>query len=212
MDNKQQKRNSGRLSAHLCALDTGSDTRIGAIVDSLGSQAFGATMFVFAAPNLLPNPPGTSPILGLPLIFLTVQLLLGRDTLWLPETIRRRTVSRQFATSFIDRVAPILARSEKFLKPRYNLLAGTEFANRLIGLVAFPLALILMLPLPLLHMLPGAAMTCFAVALAERDGIAALVGHALAVASLAMMVALTLAAKAGLGAILPPSPGLRASA
>lgn len=194
--------NSGRLSAHLQALNRGADTTVGAIVDSLGAQAFGATMFVFAAPNLIPNPPGTSPILGLPLIFLTAQLVLGRDTLWLPDRIRCRTVSGKLIASFTGRVAPALAKLEGILRPRYSFLAGSELADRLIGIVAFPLALILLLPLPFLHMLPGAAMTCFAVALAERDGLAAAVGHALTVASVLVIAVLALAAKTGFGVLL----------
>lgn len=195
--------NSGRLSAYLRALDTGRDTTVGAIVDSLGSQAFGATMFVFAAPNLIPNPPGTSPILGLPLIFLTGQLVLGRETLWMPERIRRRTVSGKFIASFTRRVSPILVRVEGFLIPRYSLLAGSEVASRLIGVVAFPIALILLLPLPFLHMLPGAAMTFFALALAERDGLAAALGHVLAVLSWGLIIALGLAAKMGMDGLIP---------
>ena len=101
------------------------------------------------------------------------QLVLGRETLWLPERIRRRTVSGKVISSFTCRIVPALVRLESILKPRYSLLAGSELANRLTGIVAFPLALILLLPLPFLHMLPGAAMTCLAVALAERDGLAA---------------------------------------
>jgi len=194
---------SGRLSAQLRALDTGQDNTVGAIIDSLGSQAFGATMFVFAAPNLIPNPPGTSPILGLPLIFLTAQLVLGRETLWLPERIRRRTVSGKVISSFTCRTVPALVRLESILKPRYSLLAGSELANRLTGIVAFPLALILLLPLPFLHMLPGAAMTCLAVALAERDGLAAAAGHVLAALSWGLIVALGLAAKIGMDGLFP---------
>lgn len=198
-DGTQHQGNASRLSAHLPALDTGTDTTVGAIVDSLGSQAFGATMFVFAAPNLIPNPPGTSPILGLPLIFLTVQLVLGRKTLCLPEVIRGRTVSHKFIASFTGRTTPVLAWVEKLLRPRYSFLAGTEFATRLIGIVTFPLALILLLPLPFLHMLPGAAMACFALALAERDGLAAVAGYILAATSVAVTLALALAAQTGIG-------------
>ena len=199
----QRPDTSQRLSNHLRALDAGADTTVGAIVDSLGSQAFGATMFVFAAPNLIPNPPGTSPILGLPLIFLTVQLVLGRETVWLPEAIRRRKVSREFTATFIRRAEPALIRIEKFLRPRYPVLAGSYFATRMIGLAALPVALILLLPLPFLHMLPGGAMTCFALALAERDGLAAAVGYVLALASLAVIGAMAFAAKIGLDALFP---------
>lgn len=201
-DSARNSASAARLSSHLRALDMGSDTTIGDIVDSLRSQAFGTTMFVFAAPNLIPNPPGTSPILGLPLIFLTAQLVLGRDILWLPDRIRRRTVSGKFIASFTGRVAPVLVRLEGVLKPRYSILAGSDFAKRLIGIVAFPLALILLLPLPFLHMLPGAAMTCFAVALAERDGVAAAVGHVLTVVSVVVIAVLALAAKTGFGVLL----------
>lgn len=206
-DGAQRSENHGRLSAHLQALETGTDTTVGAIVDSLGSQAFGATMFVFAAPNLIPNPPGTSPILGLPLIFLTVQIVLGRETLWLPENIRRRTVSHKFTASFTGRAVLVLSRFEKFLKPRYKSLAGTEFATRMIGVAGFPIALVLLLPLPFLHILPGAAMTCFALALAERDGLAAAAGHVLAAITLAVMAALALAAHTGIGIIFHSSAG-----
>lgn len=155
-------------------------------------------MFVFAASNLIPNPPGTSPILGLPLIFLTARLVQGRKTLWLPERVRHRTVSGKFISTFTGRVTPVLVRLEGVLKPRYSLLAGSNFANRMIGIIALPLALILLLPLPFLHMLPGAAMTCYAVALAERDGLAAALGHVLAALSWGLIIALGLAAKMGM--------------
>ena len=194
---------SERLSDHLRALDTNADTTVGAIVDSLGNQGFGATMFVFAAPNLIPNPPGTSSILGPPLIFLTAQLMLGRETIWLPDTLRQRKVSREHTAAFIRRAEPFLMRLERLLRPRYTFLAGTSVATRMIGIFALPLALILMLPLPFLHMLPGAAMTCFSLALAEGDGLAAAAGYVLAIASLALFGAITFAAKIGLDALFP---------
>lgn len=73
-----------RLSELMEDLDTGRDTTIGELVDTFGTHTFGATMLLFAAPNLVPNPPGTSPILGIPLLILAGQLVLGRKTVWLP--------------------------------------------------------------------------------------------------------------------------------
>ena len=43
----------------------------------LGDRAIGALMFIFAAPNILPVPPGVSAILGAPLLFLAAQWMLG---------------------------------------------------------------------------------------------------------------------------------------
>lgn len=185
------------LSVRLAGLHTGTDSTIGAVVDSLGGQAFGATMFVFAAPNLVPNPPGTSPILGLPLLFLSCQLLLGRQTIWLPAWLRRRRVSRQFLSALAMRVAPLIGRLEKVLRPRLGVAVSDGLALRLAGAVALPLAGILLLPLPFLHMLPGAAMTALAAGLAERDGFAVVAGYVLALVTLVAFIVLGTVLHAG---------------
>ena len=187
-----------RLSARLAAVDTGRDTTIGALVDSLGSQAFGITMFVFAVPNLVPNPPGTSPVLGAPLVFLSLQLALGRRALWLPRWIRERPLSHQFVSSFVQRIEPFVERLERLLEPRCAALAETSVATRMIGLVSLPLSLILLLPLPFLHMIPGAAMTCLGAGLAERDGLLVAAGLALALASLLGLAAIVMLGHAAL--------------
>ena len=49
-----------RLSDIVKSMDTGSGTTIGELVDSLGERAFGALMFIFAVPNILPTPPRRS--------------------------------------------------------------------------------------------------------------------------------------------------------
>ena len=54
---------------------------LGNVLDAFGDRAFGALMLVFAAPNMLPLPPGMSAVLGAPLLFVTAQLMLGRPTL-----------------------------------------------------------------------------------------------------------------------------------
>lgn len=50
---------------------------VGDLLRAMGDRAIGALMFIFAFPNVLPTPPGTSTILGAPLIFLAAQLMLG---------------------------------------------------------------------------------------------------------------------------------------
>lgn len=195
------------LSEQLARLDTGSASTIGAVVDSLGAQAFGATMLVFALPNLVPNPPGTSPFLGAPLVFLSLQLLLGRSRLWLPAWVRSRPLSEPFMASLARRIAPAVARFERLLRPRAGLLAEGPAATRMIGLAALPLALLLLLPLPFLHMLPGAAMSCLAAGLAARDGRAVLLGFAMTVATLLAMGLLVMLGQAGVSALWTPDAG-----
>ncbi|MFN4143618.1 exopolysaccharide biosynthesis protein [Aestuariivirga sp.] len=176
-----------RLSDIVRSIDTSEDTTIGALVDSLGERAFGALMFIFAVPNIIPTPPGTSAILGLPLVILTWQLMMGRQSLWLPETIRKRRISREVLGSFVSKMLPFMGKIERVLKPRFGLIVASDLAERLIGLITFALALVLFLPIPFNNMLPAAAISCVALGLAERDGMAVFLGYLLGVASVAVL-------------------------
>lgn len=182
-----------RLSEIIQSLNTGADLTIGQIVDEFGERAFGALMFIFAVPNILPTPPGTSSVLGLPLVILTFQLMIGRQALWLPEAIRRRPVGRSMIEGFVRRAVPILSRFELVLRPRLSLIVLSNLAERIIGIVCFGLAIILFLPIPLVNILPAAAIACLALGLAERDGLAALGGYALAAATTLLLAAVSTA-------------------
>jgi hypothetical protein len=84
-----------------------------------------------------------------------------------------------------------MARLERVLKPRIGFLVSSDASERVIGLVTFPLAVALFLPIPFGNILPAAAIACVALGLAERDGLAVAVGYALAVASVALLAAIS---------------------
>ncbi len=164
---------------------------MGELVDSFGERAFGALMFVFAVPNIIPTPPGTSAILGLPLVILTFQVMMGRQSLWLPQVVRQRRISRTLIETFVAKVTPVMARLERVLKPRLSFIAANDLAERLIGLVSFPLSIILFLPIPFGNILPATAIALLALGLAERDGIATLAGYVMSIASVAVLAAIS---------------------
>ena len=79
---------------------------IGDVLNAFGDRAFGALMLLFAAPNVLPLPPGMSAVLGAPLLFITAQLMLGRATLWMPRFICERSISRDFFALLTAKLSP----------------------------------------------------------------------------------------------------------
>ncbi len=174
-----EKTHPRRLTDIVSSLDGRPSFTIGELVDELGERAFGALMFIFAVPNIIPTPPGTSAVLGLPLVILTFQLMIGRQTLWLPQTIRKRTIDGALVATFVRRSMPVLVRFEKVLRPRFSLVVASDVAERVIGLVAFLLAVVLFLPIPLANIVPAAAIAVMALGLAERDGLAVLLGYVL---------------------------------
>ncbi|MEZ0172283.1 exopolysaccharide biosynthesis protein [Microvirga sp. TS319] len=174
---------------------------IGDVLNAFGDRAFGALMLLFAAPNVLPLPPGMSAVLGAPLLFVTAQLMLGRPTLWMPRFICERSISRDVFVLLTGKLGPFLNRSERLLRPRVGIMLG-PILERIVGGICLLLAIILFLPIPFGNMPPAFAITAFALGILERDGLATLVGWLAAVGSLLILAAISSAIVAGVKAFL----------
>jgi len=73
------------------------------------------------------------------------------------------------------RVLPSIRRVERLVGPRLIWLT-TRRGEQIIGLFAFVLAVVLFLPVPFGNTLPALAIAILALAVLERDGIAAIAG------------------------------------
>lgn len=175
------------LSAVLQRLAEGEGERvsIGELLAGLGDRALGALLFVFAFPNALPALPGTSAILGMPLVFLAAQLAFGRKP-WLPRFIAARSMPRPVFRSLVQRMQPWLQRAERLLRPRASVLAlpPMEYA---VGLVCLVLAVVILLPIPMGNMLPAFSVCLLALGILERDGAWIVAGLLAALASAALV-------------------------
>lgn len=161
------------------------------LLQALGDRALAALMFVFAAPNVLPVPPGTSAILGAPLVFLAAQLTFGRQP-WLPAFIANRSMAREDFAALVRRIAPWIERAERLMRPRMTWLVEppTEY---FIGLICLLLSIVLTLPVPLGNVLPALAISVLALGIVERDGLWVLGGMAVAVVASAVVFGVVVA-------------------
>jgi hypothetical protein len=146
------------------------------LLETLRLRAFGPLLLVFSFPNIIPAPPGTSAILGLPLIFLAFQMVIGSKP-WFPPFIARRSVSRVDFARIMSAALPRLSRAERMLKPRLALLSS-PIAEKVLGVFCLSLALVLVLPIPLGNMAPSFAIAIIGLGLVERDGLWILFGIA----------------------------------
>ncbi len=154
--------------------------------DELGDRGFAALLVIFAAVNLLPLPPGTSAILGIPLIIVSAQMVLGRQSAWLPEFILQKSITHDRFAAMSGRVTPKLKRLERIVQPRYWPFSRRH-ADKWIGTAAFVLAIAVTIPIPFGNWLPAFAIAILGIALSERDGILLSAGIALGVFSLAVI-------------------------
>jgi hypothetical protein len=179
---RPQRKRLSELLDEISADETRTRISVSDLIVAMEGRATGALLLLFALPNVLPTPPGTSGILGLPLVYLSGQMMLGRLP-WLPPFIANRSMSRDDFAQMISRATPLLARAEKLLKPRLSLFVK-DSAQNIIGAVCLLLAVVLMLPIPLGNMLPAIAISLISLGVLERDGAWVLGGFAMAAAAL----------------------------
>jgi hypothetical protein len=160
---------------------------VGEMMELFGGRALGGLLLIFGLACTLPLPPGGTTLFGLPLCLLAPQLLMGARAPWLPARVRQGSIATADLQRGLPRVMPWLKRVESISRPRLDFLLS-PIGQRLIGLVCTLLAFVLILPIPLGNMLPATAVTVLALALVQRDGVLALLGYALAVASVAILV------------------------
>ncbi|MZQ89127.1 exopolysaccharide biosynthesis protein [Frigidibacter albus] len=185
------KRRLSLILAELAEDGTRERISVADLVQILQARAFGALLLVFALPNVLPAPPGTSGILGLPLLYLAAQMMLGIRP-WLPPFISKRSMLREDFAALITRVTPILERAERLLVPRLPALSSPT-AERIVGGLCLVLAIVLVLPIPLGNMLPAFAICLIALGILERDGVWILAGSATGLAALLIVYAVVYA-------------------
>lgn len=177
---------TSELLAAVLAAHTEDKVAIGDLVNALRNRAFGILFLIFGIPNCIPMPPGIPVICGIILGLIGAQMMIGRQELWLPEKVARRTFSRSMLESIVTHSKPWIERFERFSRPRYEQFAGPT-ARRVVGATVVLLGFILLLPIPFLGNLPpGFAVCVFGLGLVERDGLVILAGFGATLLGLAV--------------------------
>lgn len=172
------------ILTEIAADDRLSEITVADLLRLMEGRARAALIFLFAFPNVLPAPPGLSAVLGMPLLYLTSQMMLARIP-WLPKLIAARGVSRPAFAATVQRVLPFLQRAERMLRPRWTWMVS-HGAEKPLGALALVLAIVVTLPIPLGNMLPAFAICLIALGVLERDGLWACLGVMVGIAALVL--------------------------
>ena len=156
---------------------------VGELVDKAADSGFGFLIGVLA---LIAIPFfGLSTPFGLAIALVGAQMMIGRDTPWLPRRARKRPLSM----TMLDRVLALFSRRTRWLARSTRRRWEGLISTRLVGFGIFVLALGLALPLPI----PGSNLIflvpilIYAVGVLERDGLWIALGHACVVIDVALL-------------------------
>lgn len=140
------------------------------ILADMQESAFGMFLFVAILPAFIPIPGVGRAISGPLVILIGLQMMIGLRKPWLPAFIGNRGPRRATMTRFIGKVAPLLRRLDRMLKPRWSALLEPLPAHVFSGILLLLLGILLSLPIPFTNYLFGGILLLFALALLERDG------------------------------------------
>ncbi|MBC7950886.1 MAG: exopolysaccharide biosynthesis protein [Rhodospirillaceae bacterium] len=150
---------ASRLLIDFLAQWQGERVRLKDVVDILEDRAYGLLLLIFAFPNVIPNPvPGLSGILGMPLMLVAAQLVIGRPHPWFPKFLAERSMKTADFRTVVEKVVPWLRKLERLTRPRLRGLCKPP-AERLLAAFCLILAIVLALPIPLGNILPALAVS-----------------------------------------------------
>jgi hypothetical protein len=159
---------------------------IAELIHGFGARGYGLLMFIFALPNMIPNPfPGISSLLGLPLLLLAWQMARGLPEPYLPRRIAQRTLPTAQLRSIAERAGPWIARVERWISPRPGWITGRG-GERLIGWASLVLAIPVLLPGPGTNGPPSWAIGLMAIGFLQRDRVMIYAGLAWGVVAMGL--------------------------
>lgn len=159
----------------------------------LGLDAFGPALLTLGLLALSPigDIPGMPTIFAIFIFGVGVQMAVGRNTLWLPRVLARRSVKGRHLCRAASLFRPVVRLLAAVIWARLTFLTDGLFARAIAGTCA-----ILALTLPPLEFVPFGAtipssiITGFSIALVARDGLLALMSFALMIAGAYLMLTL----------------------
>lgn len=147
---------------------------LGELVNAFGERGFGALMlFLGLVSAVIGAIPGSTTVLGLPILIISFQLVIRQDQLWLPKWALASSIDRGGYREVIAGVLPRLRRVERWSRPRLSVMTS-EISEVLIGLACMILCSILVLPIPGGNLIPSLIIVAFGFGLVQRDGLAVL--------------------------------------
>lgn len=147
---------------------------IGEIVDEIDGDAFPALMLLPALVMVSPlsGIPGLSMTMGAIIALAAVQMIAGRKSFWLPQWLRRITVTRAQLDKTVGHLSFIGRFLDSISSKRLSLLTTRPFSH-----IAATICLMIAMTTPILEFVPfsastaGAAIAILSLALVTGDGL-----------------------------------------
>lgn len=165
------------------------------IVDAFDNRSYGPFLLVPALLEISPigGVPGVPTVIAAVIVLFAIQILAGRETMWLPGFIARRSISSKKLRKAVDKLRPVARFMDRWFHGRLAwltkgpFLKGAALACIFLACTVPPLELV-----PFASTAPMAAIAAFGLAMLVRDGALMIVAYALSVLTIGIGINLWL--------------------
>jgi hypothetical protein len=144
---------------------------LGDILTETSERGFSLVITLLVLPFLFPMPPGLTSPLGGACLILSLQMVLGRRSPWLPKKIANYQFPSSFAQVILQNLRRVTKIIEKIARPRLEKVANHPLIWRFNGLCISWLTILLISPVPFTNPIPTVGILLLAIATIESDGL-----------------------------------------
>ena len=183
-------------------LDGDGSKTLGGLTELFGPRSFAIAFLLLLGVPALPVPTGgITHVFEVIAALLAVQLVIGRDEVWLPRRWRERELAGKGQHRFLAALLRLITRLERFSKPRFAWLFGSRLSNAVFGVVVIvgSVAAFFAPPFTGLDTLPALGVVLFSLAVLFEDAVIAIVGLVVLATGVALEIFLGKAAIDAIG-------------
>lgn len=173
------------------ASTNGARVSVGDIMDTIGKRSFGPLLLLGGLLGMTPVSavPTAPSIIALITILVSVQLLFGRESVWIPRFLEKLSVRADRVKKTVKVSRKPARIVDRLVKPRLEVLTR-PWADRVVALVCIMVAMIVppLELLPFVAFVPATAIALFGLGLLARDGLLVLVAFVVSTSALGLLV------------------------
>jgi hypothetical protein len=186
-------------------LDGDGDKTVAGLIDLFGRNSFAVLFVILLGVPALPLPTGgATHVFEVIAVLLALQLIAGRDRIWLPKRWRAMELAGPRQQRFLSGLMKMIRRLERVSRPRLRFLFDHRLTNIVFGLLVIggSTAAFVAPPFTGLDTLPALGVVLVSLGVLLEDIVVVLVGLVFALAGVVLEIVLGKAAIHGLSQLL----------
>lgn len=166
---------------------------IKSLVEHFGSRSLAFLIIILSLPIALPfTPPGINTPVAVVCIIISIQMILSKKTVYLPNWIGNKNLPFKPDGGFFKALTKMLEFVENITKERLAAFTTSKYTQFFLGFGVLSSSIIMLLPLPIINSLSSFLVLLTAVGIVTKDGLVAFIGAFISVTLLLGIIILTI--------------------